>query len=96
MYEYNFHLGYQKKTGEFPRLGKIKYPYPLQKGDVIIVSNQIFKEIGKAAKEVSKSTLEHNQQYRIGSIHHTIDSHVNLIPEIYLVTEADYLAKHKD
>lgn len=95
MYEYNIYLGYQRSWGGFPHLGTLKYPYHLQKGDVIIVANEIFEAIDQVAKDVLKDYLRYNQQYRIASIHHTIDFK-SPIPDIYLVTEKDYLDKFND
>lgn len=95
MYEYNFHLGYQKSFGGFPLLGTIKYPYPLKKGDVIIVANDLFEAIDRIAEAVSRDTLRYNQQYRIASIHHTVDFK-SQVPDIYLVTEQDYNDKFSD
>jgi len=44
MYTYNIYLGYQRDIGGFPFLREIEYPYPLQKGDVIITRNQLMRD----------------------------------------------------
>jgi hypothetical protein len=95
MYTYNIYLGYQREIGGYPFLGEIEYPSPLQKGDVIIVGNQLMNEIEKVASEVDRKELKYKQQYRIASIHHLIDFN-NRIPDVYLVAEKDYLEKYKD
>lgn len=95
MFKYNIYLGYQRSMGGFPILGTIEYPYHLQKGDVIIVANEIFNAIDSVAKDVSKESLRYNQQYRVASIHHTIDFK-SQTPDIYLVTESDYKNKYSE
>ncbi|WLR50046.1 hypothetical protein LC040_12205 [Bacillus tianshenii] len=96
MYKYNIYLGYKRETGGYHHVGEVSYAYPLQKGDVVLVANELMTQIEKVCDDIGKSKLKYNQQYRIASIHHVLGFDNEVIPDIYLVSEIDYLNTYKD
>lgn len=95
MFEYELRLGYESSTRLHPFLGKVQYKYPLQKGDVIILVDDLFKELEKHAVELNNEALKYQQQFRVGSIHHTFGGGEH-VPQVFLVTESKYLKQYAD
>ena len=80
MPKYNFYYGdEEKKLGGYLLLGQIDYPYELQRGDVVIIGENLMKKISE------EGFLQHRNQYFVGAVHHWIDP-VN-IADVYLVKE---------
>ncbi|WP_432702241.1 hypothetical protein [Lysinibacillus sphaericus] len=96
MFKYELYIGYKRKTKGYPLLGEIEYPYSLSRGELVVLSGDLFDKLESVTSVTERPDLKATQAWRIAEIHHFVDSANHSVPSVYLVNESDYLNKYKD
>ncbi|WP_338826326.1 hypothetical protein MTBGP_11350 [Moorella thermoacetica] len=83
MPKYHIRYGEQNKSGVFPFLGEIDYPYELKQNDVVILGEEMMKKVREDFPQI------YSNQMWIASIHYFLPSENNQVtpPIIYITRE---------